>query len=117
MMVKCPMFCFSLSCVNFSVLFKRSFTLMCDLKLGSLNVNGAREDVTRASLFSLFKVKKLNVIFLEETHSTADDETAWKKERDGEVFLSHESWWSWYLVFERPFTHLLCNWKSLRVVC
>lgn len=78
--------------VNFSALLKHNSTCaMCDIKLSTLNINGAREDVKRASLYSLFKAKKLNVIFLQETHSTVDNEIAWKKEWDGEIFLSHKS--------------------------
>ncbi len=29
---------------------------MCEVKLGSLNINGAREEAKRAALFNLFKV-------------------------------------------------------------
>lgn len=87
---------FSLFCVFFSGLFKwqsqciYSFE-MCEVKLGSLNINGAREVVKRAALFNLSKVRKLNVVFLQETHSTVDNEADWKKEWDGEVCLSHKS--------------------------
>ncbi len=35
--------------------------------------------------FSLF------FVFLQETHSTVDNEADWKKEWDGEVCLSHKS--------------------------
>ena len=51
------------------------------------NINGAREDVKRASLFSLCKVRKLNVVFLQETHSKVENEPAWRREWDGEDFL------------------------------
>lgn len=64
---------------------------MCDINLGSLNINGARDDVKRASLFRLINAKRLNVTFLQETHSTAEIETEWKREWGGEVFLSHKS--------------------------
>ena len=64
---------------------------MWDIKLGSLNINGARGAVKRAALFSLCRIRKLNVVFLQETHSTAESEAAWRKEWDGEVFFSHKS--------------------------
>ncbi len=34
----------------------------------------------RAALFNLLKVRQLNVVFLQETHSTVDNEVDWKKE-------------------------------------
>lgn len=64
---------------------------MCDVRLGTLNINGARDDVKMASLFSLTNAKKLNVVSLQETHSTADNEADWRREWSGEVFLSHKS--------------------------
>ncbi len=86
----------SLLCVIFCGLFKwqsqcTSLVNMCEVKLGFLNINGAREEVKRAALFNLLKVRQLNVVFLQETHSTVDNEVDWKKEWDGEVCLSHKS--------------------------
>lgn len=64
-----------------SLLFRGSFiSNICDKRLGSFNLNGARDDVKRASLFSLITAKRLNVIFLQETHSTADNEAEWQRE-------------------------------------
>lgn len=98
--------------VYFQVLFESSFTFkMCDFKLGSLNINGAREDAKRVSLFNLFKSKRLNVIFLQETHSTQDNEAVWRKEWDGEIFLSHKSSNSGGvgILFSRDFTPISCD--------
>lgn len=98
--------------VYFQVLFESSFTFkMCDFKLGSLNINGAREDAKRVSLFNLFKSKRLNVIFLQETHSTQDNEAVWRKEWDGEIFLSHKSSNSVGvgILFSRDFTPISCD--------
>uniref|UniRef100_A0A8C5EKL9 Endonuclease/exonuclease/phosphatase domain-containing protein n=1 Tax=Gouania willdenowi TaxID=441366 RepID=A0A8C5EKL9_GOUWI len=64
---------------------------MCEFELGSLNLNGAREAVKRASLFSLSQAKKLDVLFIQETHSTPELEADWKKEWGGQVHLSHGS--------------------------
>lgn len=63
---------FSFLCALFSGLFKlqaqyNSSSNMCEVKLGFLYINGAREDVKRAALFNLFKVRKCNVVFLQET--------------------------------------------------
>lgn len=60
---------------------------MCNLKLGTLNINGARNDVKRASVFSLINIKRLNVTFIRETHSTVDNEGDWS----GQVYFSHKS--------------------------
>ncbi len=70
MMVKLILL-FSLLCVIFSGLFNwqsqcTSLFNMCEVKLGSLNINGAREEAKRAALFNLFKVRQLNVVFLQE---------------------------------------------------
>ena len=61
-MNKCAVFFFLL--FAFSLLGCSFILNMCDLKLGSLNINGAREDVKRASLFNLIRNKKLNLTFL-----------------------------------------------------
>ena len=63
---------------------------MADINIGSLNINGARSDVKRASVFKLFELKKLDVVFLQETHSDSVNEEDWKREWPGEVFLSHK---------------------------
>ena len=67
------------------------FKTMCDFKIGTLNINGARDCFKRASLYQLFKDKRLDILFMQETHSTLDNERDWKKEWSGDVFLSHKS--------------------------
>lgn len=64
---------------------------MSELKIGSLNLNGARDENKRASFFRLCSLKKLDIIFVQETHSTADNEVDWKREWEGDVFLSHKT--------------------------
>uniref|UniRef100_A0A3B4TQD0 Reverse transcriptase domain-containing protein n=1 Tax=Seriola dumerili TaxID=41447 RepID=A0A3B4TQD0_SERDU len=64
---------------------------MGSIKVGSLNLNGARDQRKRASLFKLISMKKLDVVFLQETHSTEDNEIHWNKEWEGRTFLSHKS--------------------------
>lgn len=64
---------------------------MTNINMGSLNINGARSDVKRASLYKLIDFKKLDVVFIQETHSDDENERDWKKEWPGQVFLSHKS--------------------------
>ncbi len=111
MMNKCILFLFFFF-LFILLLLKCSFILsMCDIKLGSLNISGAREDVKRASLFSLIKSKKLNVTFLQETHSTVDNESDWRREWSGEAFFSHKSSNSGGVgvLFSRDFLPVSCS--------
>ena len=48
------------------------FYAMGDIEIGSLNLNGARDDGKRASLF------KLDVILGQETNCTPDNLTDWR---------------------------------------
>ena len=64
---------------------------MCNFKIGTLNINGARNDVKRASVYSLINVKRLDVTFIQETHSTVDNEGDWRREWNGQVYFSHKS--------------------------
>lgn len=85
------MFSFSylFTCFSFGFLF--FFCFMSELKIGSLNLNGARDERKRATFFRLCSLKKLDVIFVQETHSTVDNEVDWKREWEGDVFLSHKT--------------------------
>lgn len=40
---------------------------MCDFKIGMLNLNGAWDDVKRATLFKLMELKILSVLMVQET--------------------------------------------------
>lgn len=64
---------------------------MSDFRVSTLNINGARDMRKRASLFELIKLKIINVMLVQETHSDTLDETDWRREWDGEVVLSHLS--------------------------
>ncbi len=70
-----------------------SFFLLCydELKIGSLNLNGARDENKRASFYRLCSLKKLDIIFVQETHSAADNDVDWKREWEGDAFLSHKT--------------------------
>lgn len=63
---------------------------MMNLNIATININGARSAVKRASLFRLCELKKLDVTFVQETHSDRNTEAAWRKEWPGQLFLSHK---------------------------
>ena len=67
------------------------FISMCDFNISTLNLNGARSDLKRAALFKLMETKRIDVMFVQETHSTVDNESDWKRAFKGEVVLSHRS--------------------------
>lgn len=93
MMFRRRYFCFSffLACL-LTVVLHLSFSLsMCDFKIGTLNINGARDDSKRAAFFKLMELKKIDVVLLQETHSTEENENDWKRGYNGEVILSHKS--------------------------
>ena len=59
--------------------------------ISTLNLNGARDAVKRSMLYELMKVKRSDIMFVQETHSDSSNETEWKREWEGEVVLSHKS--------------------------
>jgi len=64
---------------------------MSTLRLGTLNINGARESGKRTMLYELIRQKKYDVMMVQETHSDVKNEREWKMEWDGEVILSHKN--------------------------
>ena len=61
------------------------------LRVGSLNMNGGRDRGKQAMLYEIIRLRKTNVIFLQETHSTRDDEVDWGLWWEGDYYLSHGS--------------------------
>lgn len=57
------------------------------LRVGSLNINGGRDGNKLAMVSKLFSIKKINVAFLKETHTSLNNESEWN--RWWKVFLSH----------------------------
>lgn len=47
------------------------------LRVGSLNINGGRDGCKRALVLETIEQKKLNVIFLQETHSDYANDLEW----------------------------------------
>ena len=61
---------------------------MENLNLVSLNVRGLQNTNKRNRIFQYFKIKKYDVVLLQETYSTLEDENKWKKEWEGPAFFS-----------------------------
>ncbi len=57
--------------------------------MASLNVNGARDIGKRFKLYEIIKQKKIDVLFVQETHSDIPNSSDWAKEFDGLSVLSH----------------------------
>ena len=51
---------------------------MISFKVSTLNLNGARDVRKRACLFETLKLKKINIIMLQETHSDVFNESHFK---------------------------------------
>ncbi|TWW68287.1 hypothetical protein D4764_19G0000850 [Takifugu flavidus] len=64
---------------------------MNTFKIGTLKVNGARDARKRALVFDTAKRKRIDVLFLQETHSDCGIEADWEKEWEGQVLLSHNT--------------------------
>lgn len=62
---------------------------MSNFRVSTLNLNGARDMRNRVSVYELMKLKHMNVLMVQETHSDCLNETDWKRDWDGEVILSH----------------------------
>lgn len=71
--------------------FSLLYFLMGVLRVGSLNVNGLRDKVKNDALLELIKLKNINVILLQETHSDYRNEVDWGLWWEGESCLSHGS--------------------------
>ena len=61
---------------------------MENLNVVSLNVRGLQNTNKRNRIFQYFKIKKYDVILLQETYSTPEDKNKWKKEWKGPAFFS-----------------------------
>jgi exonuclease III len=60
------------------------------VEIASINVRGLRKDLKRQKYFHWFHDnQKFKIIFLQESHSTKEDELAWTEEWGGEIIFSH----------------------------
>ena len=61
---------------------------MENLQIASLNVRSLQNKNKGNRIFQYFKSKKHDIILLQETYSTPQDENEWKKEWEGPTFFS-----------------------------
>ena len=66
-------------------------TTTMSASLCSLNVRGLRERIKRRKLFLWLRKKNYDIYFLQETHSTKNDEVLWKNEWGGKAFFTYSS--------------------------
>uniref|UniRef100_A0A3Q3FCW5 Synaptic vesicle glycoprotein 2C-like n=1 Tax=Labrus bergylta TaxID=56723 RepID=A0A3Q3FCW5_9LABR len=62
---------------------------MRSLKIGSLNINGGRDRQKRGLISEISTQKNIDILFLQETHTTPSDETDWGLWWEGSNYLSH----------------------------
>uniref|UniRef100_A0A3Q3ERM5 Reverse transcriptase domain-containing protein n=1 Tax=Labrus bergylta TaxID=56723 RepID=A0A3Q3ERM5_9LABR len=70
-------------------LFFLSDLSMRSLKIGSLNINGGRDRQKRGLISEISTQKNIDILFLQETHTTPSDETDWGLWWEGSNYLSH----------------------------
>ncbi len=78
-----------LLCFLFSFFLSFSLFAMDVLKVGSLNVNGARYRSKWPLLKECLNLKGIQVMFLQEIHSTENNENDWGMWWEGDHVLSH----------------------------
>lgn len=61
------------------------------IEILSLNVRGLRSDAKRRKLFTWIRKQSIDVIFLQETHSSKEIENTWRTEWCGEAYFAHGS--------------------------
>ena len=61
------------------------------LRFASLNVRGINNFRKQRSVFARCKKQKVDLIFLQETHSTENHESQWLKEWGSRILFSHGS--------------------------
>lgn len=62
---------------------------MQHIKMGALNINGGRDMHKRALISEIVCQKSIDVLFLQETHTTWSDEVDWGLWWEGSCTLSH----------------------------
>lgn len=70
--------------------FLSLFLYVTDFNTASLNIRGVATR-QRAALYELIRLKRIDVTFVQETHSEKNDESEWMMEWDGGVVLSSAS--------------------------
>ena len=62
---------------------------MYKVRVGSLNINVGRDRQKRAVISEMVQQKRLDIVFLQETHSDKDNEIDWGLWWKGQYVLSH----------------------------
>ena len=62
---------------------------MTGIKIGSFNVRGIRDHSKRLLIFKYLREKELDVVFLQECHSSSKDETLWNSQWGSKIYFSH----------------------------
>ena len=57
------------------------------LNIITANVNGLSDHIKRRKVFQYFREKNFDVILLQETHSTIDNEKFWRSQWGAKLFL------------------------------
>lgn len=52
--------------------------------------NSAQEEKKRFELYELNKIKKIDILFIQETHNDASNEVDWARQFDVLTFFSHK---------------------------
>ena len=62
-----------------------------NLLLSTTNVRGLNSEVKRKEVFSMLKHREYDVSFLQETHSTSDQEAVWQHQWgfSGSIYFAH----------------------------
>lgn len=81
----------SMNMIQSSLSFCFLLLSMTEVCIASLNVNGARNSKKRTELFEVIKQKKIDVAFIQETHSDVKNAADWMQEWDGFSVLSHNT--------------------------
>uniref|UniRef100_A0A669BQM4 Reverse transcriptase domain-containing protein n=1 Tax=Oreochromis niloticus TaxID=8128 RepID=A0A669BQM4_ORENI len=76
-------------CWVFLFAFLMASSYVQGLRVASLNVNGCRDANKRALLAEVIKLKRLDIVFLQETHTDSLNEVDWDLWWGGRKFLSH----------------------------
>lgn len=63
--------------------------MMGEVRIASLNVNGARDRNKRGVVFETIRQNKLDIFFAQETHSDSSNAADWAREFNGLSILSH----------------------------
>lgn len=77
------------NCIGLLSHFYFLFFMMGEVRVASLNVNGARERSKRFAVFETIRQNKFDVFFMQETHSDTSNVADWAQGFDGLSILSH----------------------------